>query len=172
MWVSLLASQALFAPAIRDLKKFWQAPMTRCIYGKRNILYIYAYAWSVSFLCAANVRWPLEIILHLFLGNPNFVDRHFVWRLFLITTSMRAKNSSCNTGMAIKLFFEQDLEAKQYCADFYGFNKPNNPWTNCNPSRAEPSGSCQQSCRLLAARLEHLNKFFSFWLGTTFGSAA
>ena len=91
---------------------------------------------------------------------------------FLITTSMRAKNSSCNTGMAIKLFFEQDLEAKQYCADFYGFNKPNNPWTNCNPSRAEPSGSCQKSCRLLAARLEHLNKFFSFWLGTTFGSAA
>jgi len=74
--------------------------------------------------------------------------------------------------MAIKLFFEQDLEAKQYCADFYGFNKPNNPWTNCNPSRAEPSGSCQKSCRLLAARLEHLNKFFSFWLGTTFGSAA
>ena len=52
MWVSLLASQALFAPAIRDLKKFWQAPMTRCIYGKRNILYICICMVRFIFVCS------------------------------------------------------------------------------------------------------------------------
>lgn len=63
-------------------------------------------------------------------------------------------------------------EANNVALSFSWFNKSNNPCTNCNPSRAVPSGSCQRSCRLLPANLGHSNRFFSFWPGTTCGPAA